>query len=343
MDSFGTLPSGETVHRVTLASDRLRVGVLTWGATLQTIETPDAAGQAGNVALGFATLPEYLRNGGHYGAVPGRYAGRIAQGRFTIDGVQHQATLNRPPNTIHGGKAGFGKRNWTVADLGPRHVTLTLLSPDGDEGFPGTVQVRVTYTLDGGDLRIDYGAETDRPTIINLTNHSYFNLGGEGSGDILGHRVTIPSGRFLPTGADGIPTGEILPVDDTPFDFRTPHPIGERIRVAHPQLLAGLGYDHSYLLPGEGLRPAAHALDPVSRRTLSVLTTMPALHFYTGGNIPGTYAGRSNRIYRPGDGVCFEAQAPQDAPNHPGFPSTELRPGRPFTATTIFRFGIASA
>ncbi len=340
---FGHMPSGEPVHRVTLENAALRVQVLSVGAVLQSIEAPGRDGRRANVALGLATLEDYVAHSPHFGAVAGRYAGRIAHGRFTLDGVAHQLTRNRGGHSIHGGAAGFGKRAWTLADHGPAHVELAIGSPAGDEGYPGAVQVRVRYTLDGAALRIDYSAETDAPTVLNLTNHSYFNLAGEGAGDILGHRLTIDSDRFLPMDADSIPTGEIRSVEGTAFDFRTPCPIGARIRTADPQIMHALGYDHAYLLPGEGLRRAAMLEDPVSGRTLTVSTTEPAVHLYTGNNLTGALAGPSGRAYRQADGVCLETERPQDSPNQPGFPSTALRPGAPFRSTTVFGFGVSGS
>ena len=338
IEPFGHMPSGEPVYRVRLDNGRIRVHVLSFGAVLQSIETPDHHGNHANVVLGLTNLADYIARSPHFGAVPGRYAGRIARGRFTLDGVTHHLECNQGQNTIHGGPNGFGKRAWTLASYGVHHATLTLVSHHGEGGYPGTVQVRVTYTLEGPDLRIDFHAETDRPTVVNLTNHSYFNLAGEGIGDILDHELTIDSSHMLPIEPDGIPTGEIRPVENTPFDFRTPHRIGARIDQADPQILRALGYDHAYLIRGEGLRRAARLHDPRSRRTLTVLTTQPALQFYTGNTLKGDLAGPSNRTYRQAYGVCLEAQHPQDSPNHPAFPSTELRPGQPFSATTIFRF-----
>ena len=338
---FGHMPSGQPVFGLWLVNEHARVRVLTFGAVLQTIETPDRAGAWLNIALGLQTLEDYTTRSPHFGAVPGRYAGRIDHGRFTLDGIAYQLNVNAPPHTLHGGFQGFGKRNWTLAGHDASHVELTLLSPDGEEGFPGTMQATVRYTLDGPALRIDYQAETDRPTVVNLTNHSYFNLSGEGSGDVFGHVLTLEADHFLPIRPDGIPTGATHPVGHTPFDFRKPCPIGRSIRNADPQLQRALGYDHAFLVRGQGLRLAAHVLDPASGRTLTVHTTQPVLHVYTGNNLTGALAGPSGRIYRSGDAVCFEAEHPQDAPNQPSFPSTTLRPGVPFTAKTVFEFGTA--
>ena len=313
---FGHMPSGEQVYRVPLGNEHLRVQVLTFGAVLQSIETPDGSGRWANVALGLNTLSENVTRSPHFGAVPGRYAGRIDHGRISLDGVDYQLNTNSPPHTLHGGFKGFGKRNWTLASHDASHVELALLSPDGEEGFPGAVAVSVRYTLDGPALRIGYRAETDRPTVINLTNHSYFNLSGEGSGDIFGHILTVEADHFLPI-----------------------CPVGARIRQADPHLQRAGGYDHGFLVRGSGLRRAAHLFDPASKRTLTVHSTEPVVHVYSGNNLTGALAGPSGRIYRSGDAICFEAEHPQDAPNQPSLPSTLLRPGAPFAATTVFEFG----
>ena len=326
------------MHRAVLRSDALRVCVLEFGAVLQSIEVPDRHGTRANVVLGLDDLEGYVARSPHFGAVPGRYAGRIAQGRFTLDGVTYQLTRNQGQNTLHGGTRGFGKRPWTILHWAQDSVTLGLSSPDGEEGFPGNLRVRVRYSLLGPALRIDFTAETDRPTILNLTNHSYFNLAGEGSGDVFGHELTIDSDTVLPVHPDGIPTGERCDVIGTPFDFRVAQPIGRHIRDAHPQIVAGLGYDHPYLIRGTGLRRAARLHDPVSGRILTVRTTEPALQLYTANTLTGTLAGTSGRVYRQSDGVCLEAQHPPDSPNQPTFPTTVLRPAEPFAATTIFDF-----
>lgn len=339
-DLFGHMPDGTPVPAATLDNGTLRVDVIAYGATLRRIEAPDRTGRRINVALGLDTLEQYLAHGQHFGAIAGRYTGRIAHGRFTLDGHEHRIPPNHGIHALHGGKTGFGTRVWHMASVAADHVDLTLHSPDGDEGFPGALDVRVRYSLDGADLRIDVHAVTDAPTVVNLTNHSYFNLAGEGSGDILGHRLQIPADIFLPANADSIPTGELRPVTGTAFDFRTPRPIGARIRDADPQLLHTLGYDHAFLLPGTGLRRAGWLHDPVSGRTLDVLTTEPAVHLYTGNNLRGSLAGPSRQIYRQSDGICLETERPQDSPNQPGFPSTVLRPGVPFVSTTVFRFGV---
>ena len=337
--SYGRTDAGAEVHRIALGGPTLRTSILTFGGVVERLDVPDRAGQVANVVLGLDSLDGYQRRSPHLGALPGRFANRIAGGRFVLDGVAYQLACNDGPNALHGGPHGFGKRVWSIEDSGERHVTLGLLSPDGEEGYPGALTVRVTYTVDGSDLRIDYRASTDKPTVLNLTNHSYFNLAGEGSGDVLGHLLQVEADAFLPVTASSIPTGEVRPVAGTPFDFRTPTPIGSRIRDADAQILHGQGYDHCWVLrPGAGLRQAARLHEPCSGRVLDVLTTQPGVQVYTGNQLTGTLAGPSGRSYRQGDAVCLETQHFPDSPNQPAFPSTVLRPGEEFTSTTVFRF-----
>ncbi len=336
---YGRTHAGAEVHRIVLDGPTLRMSVLTFGGAIERLEAPDRAGQMANVVLGLGSLEAYQTHSPFFGALPGRFANRIAGGRFVLDGVEYHLACNDGPNTLHGGPDGFGTRIWSIEDSGERHVTLGLMSVDGDEGYPGTLQVRVTYTLDGRDLRIDYRAWTDRPTVLNLTNHSYFNLAGEGSGSVLDHLLQVEADAFLPVTASSIPTGEIRPVAGTPFDFRTLTPIGQHIRQADEQLRHGLGYDHNWVLrPGADLRPAARLHDPISGRTLEVLTTQPGVQVYTANKLTGALSGPSGRSYRQGDAVCLETQHFPDSPNQPAFPSTVLEPGSEFTSTTVFRF-----
>ena len=336
---YGRTSAGVEVHRIALGGPALQASILTYGGAVERIDVPDRAGHVANVALGLDSLDGYEHRSPHFGALPGRYANRIAGGRFTLDGVEYHLARNDGPNSLHGGPHGFGKQVWTIEDSGERHVTLGLLSPDGDEGYPGALHARVTYTVDGSDLRFDYRAATDKPTVLNLTNHSYFNLAGEGSGSVLGHLLQVEADAFLPVDAGSIPTGEIRPVAGTPFDFRAPTEIGRRIREADPQILYGQGYDHCWVLrPGAGLRQAARLHEPASGRVLDVLTTQPGVQVYSGNQLTGTLAGPSGRSYRQGDAVCLETQHFPDSPNQPAFPSTVLRPGEEFTSTTVFRF-----
>jgi aldose 1-epimerase len=294
-----------------------------------------------NVVLGAVDLAGYAASDAHFGALIGRYANRIAGGRFKLDGQTYQLPRNEGRNTMHGGPEGFDRRVWRVEAADATSLTLAYRSPDGEQGFPGNLDVTVTYRLEDDDtLAIDYAAVTDRPTIVNLTNHSYFNLAGEGAGSALGHVVTVAADTLLETDAEQIPTGAILPVAGTPFDFRTATALGARIRAAHPQLALAHGYDHTYVLGGDGtLRVVARAVDPESGRCLTVATTQPGLQLYTANMLDGTVTGSGGGLYRAGDAVCFEAQGFPDAPNHPDFPSTVLRPDAPFRATTTYRFG----
>ena len=332
-------------QRHLLEAPGLRATILTLGGVIERLEVPDREGRFANVALGLPAPADYAAQGPYFGALIGRYANRIARGRFTLDGREHRLATNDGPNSLHGGARGFDKRIWDVTAADPRRLDLSLVSPDGEEGYPGTLTVRVSYTLEGTDtLRIDYAAETDAPTVVNLTNHSYWNLAGEGSGTALDHELEIAGGGFTPVDETVIPTGEILPVEGTPFDFRAATPIGARIRADHPQIRIGKGYDHNWVLrggPGAGVRPAARLRDPGSGRVLEVLTDQPGLQFYSGNLLDGTLAGPSGRLYRSGDGVALETQHFPDSPNRPGFPSTLLRPGEVFRSTTQLRFGAA--
>lgn len=341
---FGKTKSGEIVTRLTLKRGNLRVQVLDYGGVITTIETPDREGRFANVALGLDTVEGYETVSPHFGAITGRYANRIAKGRFSLDGKSYELPINNPPNTLHGGVNGFAKKLFRIEAADDTRVVLTRRSPDGEEGFPGNLDLEVVYSLpEEGALRIDYRAFTDKPTILNLTNHSYFNLSGEGSGDVLGHVVELAADAFTPTDAAQIPIGAIATVTDTPFDFRKATALGARIREGAPQIVLAKGYDHNFVLNGTPgtLRQAARCTDPASGRRLDVATTQPGLQLYTGNNLDGTLVGPSGRTYRSGDGVCFETQGFPDAPNHPDFPSAVLRPGTPFVSTTIYRFSVA--
>jgi aldose 1-epimerase len=344
---YGATEDGRAVDLYSLANDAgMRVDVLTLGCIIARMEVPDRQGRLANVVLGLDSLEDYERRSPHFGAVVGRFANRIARGRFALDGTEYRLKANNGPNALHGGPKGFDKVIWRATGGAGEALTLSYLSPDGEEGYPGNLAVAVTYSLDQtNELRIDYEARTDKPTILNLTNHSYFNLAGEGSGDILDHVVSIEADFFTPTDATQIPTGEIRSVHDTPFDFTAPRPIGERIRLADDQLRRGTGYDHNWVLrrTGGGVKLAARAFDPATGRVLEVLTDQPGLQFYTGNSLTGALAGPSGRTYRQSDGVCFETQAFPDAPNQPGFPSAVLRPGERFCSTTVFRFSTGAA
>ncbi|GLW64096.1 aldose 1-epimerase [Actinomadura rubrobrunea] len=335
-ESFGALPDGTPVRRYTLTGSAIRVRVLTYGCAVQTLEVPDRDGVFGNVVLGCATLDGYLARRRFFGAVVGRYGNRIAGGRFRLDGQEYRLPRNNGDNSLHGGEEGFDRRVWDVAEADDRSLTLTYVSPDGEQGYPGTLRATVTYTVTDDALRVDYRATTDRPTVVNLTNHSYFNLGGEGSGTVYGHRLTIDADRYLPVDDRQIPLGEQAPVAGTPFDFTEPRPIGARIRDPHPQLLVGRGYDHTFVL--NGAEVAARAEDPRSGRVLEVLTSEPGVQFYSGNFLDGSDVGTGGLAYRQGDAFCLETQHFPDSPNQPDFPSTVLRPGEEYRSTTTYRF-----
>lgn len=347
-EPFGTLPDGGTAEAYTLAnSTGMRVRILTYGGIIQSIEVPDRAGRLANVTLGFDNLTDYLERNPYFGTITGRCANRISGGRFTLDGVTYQLAQNRGPSHLHGGVAGFSHRVWTASpfdDATGVGLNLTYTSPDGEEGYPGTLTTTVRYALTEDDeIRIDYHAVTDAPTIVNLTNHAYINLAGEGSGSILDHVLELNADRYTPVDDDVIPTGEIAPVEGTPLDFRKPTGIGARIRQAHPQLVLAQGYDHNFVLATSGDAPelAARLSEPISGRIMSVYTTEPGIQFYAGNFLDGTLTGPSGRVYRQSDGLALETQHFPDAPNRPEFPSIVLRPGDEYRSTTVMAFSVA--
>jgi aldose 1-epimerase len=348
---FGALPDGTPVERWTLRNTAgMAVSVLTYGATIQAVEVPDADGRVANVALGFGDLagytsPRYLSQCPYFGSTIGRFANRIAGGRFTLDGTVHELPTNDGPGTLHGGTSGFDKRVWSAERAGGG-VRMRYTSADGEQGFPGTLRAAVTISLDDrGCLRLDYRATADRPTVVNLTNHSYWNLAGEGSGSVHGHRLLVSADRYTPVDGDLIPTGAVDAVAGTPFDFRVPRAIGDRVRDSHPQLALAGGYDHNYVLShpaGAGeLQLAAVAVDPSGGRQVTVATTEPGMQFYSGNFLDGSFAGPSGRPYREGDGFALETQHFPDSPNQPGFPSAVLRPGATYRSSTSYTFSAA--
>ena len=352
LSAYGTLSTGEAITQATLtASNGVTVRVIGFGGIITSIETPDREGRLGNIVLGFPDLESYETHNGncHFGALIGRFANRIARGRFTLDGREYQLPINNAPNSLHGGPEGFGRRVWALApdpdDVGA--VTLSLVSQDGEAGYPGTLQITVTYRLsDDGVLRIEYVATTDQPTIVNLTNHSYFNLGGNGSGSIEQQVVRIEADHYTPIDETLIPTGEIAMLDGTPLDFRKATAIGARLRNPHPQLTLAQGYDHNWVIrPGApgALVEAAHIHDPASGRTLTCLTTHPGLQFYTGNFLDGSKQGSAGTLYRQTDGFTLETQHFPDSPNQPNFPSTLLNPGQTYRQSTEFHFGTTNA
>jgi aldose 1-epimerase len=348
---FGRLPGGADVDVFALTNGNgLEVRTIPYGAAIVSIRVPDRDGRLGDVVLGFSSLDGYLTPPPYFGAVVGRYGNRIAAGRFTLDGHAYQLATNNGPNHLHGGNKGFDKVLWRAEPFerdGHQGVTYSYTSADGDEGYPGALSARVTYTLtSANELTIEYEATTDKPTPVNLTQHSYFNLAGEGSGDILAHELTIDADRFTPVDATQIPTGELAPVDGTPFDFRRPTPIGARIDADAAQLRTGKGYDHNWVLNADadaatGLRHAARLRDPRTGRTLDVSTTEPGLQFYSGNFLDATLTGKSGRAYPARSALCLETQHFPDSPNHPNFPSTILRPGNRLQSKTVWTFGVS--
>lgn len=314
------------------------------GGIITAIHAPDRDGRRANVVLGLPAPADYRSDRIFLGAVCGRYANRIANARFVLDGVAYDLTATQGTSSVHGGGRGFDKADWSVEMESERSAVLRHVSPDGDEGYPGTLSVAMRYSLeDDGAFSIAYEATTDRPTLCNLTNHSYFNLAGEGSGDILGHRLKMSARRYTPSDAILIPTGAVADVYGTPFDFTASTAIGARIRDPHPQMVAGHGYDVNYVIDrsGPGLVEAAFVHEPANGRTLTIETTEPGIQFYSGNGLDGTIAGASGRLYRQSDGFCLEPHKYPDAPNKPGFPSAVLRPGETYRSETRYRFGIA--
>ncbi|KAB2349643.1 aldose epimerase family protein [Actinomadura rudentiformis] len=344
-EAFGALPSGTKIERYTLSNGRgMRVRILTYGGIVQSLDVPDRRGRSGNVALGFKSLAGYLSEAyatenPYFGAIIGRFGNRIGKASFTLDGKTYKVPANDGVNSLHGGNNGFDKRVWKAQPIKKgREVSLRLtrVSPDGEEGYPGNLTTAVTYTLTPrNELRIGYKATTDKPTVVNLTNHTYFNLAGEGSGGVYDHSMRINAKRYTPVDTGLIPTGKLAPVAGTPLDFTKPHKIGQRIRSNHPQMVRGRGYDHNWVLNG---RHAARVTEPRSGRIMDVLTTEPGLQFYSGNFLTGRLVGTSGRAYRQGDGFCLETQHFPDSPNKPNFPSTTLRPGKTYNTTTTYAF-----
>jgi aldose 1-epimerase len=345
---------GTAVYRYTLSNAKgMRVRILSYGGIIQSLEVPDRHGHAADVVLGFPTLADYVAEnspeaggGVYFGALVGRYANRIAKGTFTVDGTTYHVPINNNGNSLHGGTTGFDKAVWDATEVsghGTAGLRLSLTSPDGDQGYPGTLHATVTYTLDNQNrLAVDYRATTDKPTVVNLTNHTYWNLAGESSGPVYDQKLQLNADRYTPTDSTQIPTGELAPVQGTPFDFRTPTAIGARISDNDPQLLTGQGYDHNWVLNRpDSTSPtlAARASDPVSGRSLTVLTTQPGIQFYSGNFLTGTLVGTGGKTYRQSAGFALETQHFPDSPNHPEFPSTVLRPGQTYQTTTVFALG----
>ncbi len=349
-EPFGTLADGAVVESVTLSNSKgISARIIAYGAALQSLKSPDRNGTVADVVLGYDDLASYVDKPNYFGATIGRYANRIAGGQFSLDGKRYQLTRNDRTNSLHGGEVGFDKRLWSVVsvrDGATASVTLSLTSADGDQGYPGTVEVRVTYALDdAGSLTIDFDATTSAPTIINLTNHALFNLAGEGSaGGVLGHRLQVPASRYMPVNALLIPSGELRDVAGTVFDFRRGRVISQGLRDGtDPQIVIGRGYDHNFVLDaGQTPQPrvAARLEEPGSGRVLEVLSTEPGLQVYTGNFLDGTRVGKAGHLYRMGDGIALEPQKFPDAPNQPQFISARLDPGKPYHHRMIFRLSV---
>jgi aldose 1-epimerase len=345
---YGALADGRAIDQYTLANQSgMTVKIITYGGIVTEIDTPDRHGKTADVALGFDNLGDYVAKSPYFGAIIGRYANRIAKGKFTLDGTPYTLAVNNGVNALHGGIKGFDKQVWAATVVPPSHgsagLKLDYTSVNGEEGYPGTLKVDVTYTLTNtNQLRIDYHATTDKATVINLTNHTYFNLAGEGSGDVFDQVLWLKAHNYTPVDPTLIPTGVIAPVAGTPFDFTKPTAIGLRIRDADPQIVIAQGYDHNFVID----RPAgdtslmliSKVFDPASGRVLKTWTTEPGVQVYTGNFLDGTLVGPSHHTYRQGDAFTLETQHYPDSPNEPAFPSTVLRPSQTFTSTTVYAF-----
>ncbi|WBO23236.1 aldose epimerase family protein [Sphingomonas abietis] len=346
--AFGTMADGRTVEAITLANSHgMSATIITLGASVQSVIVPDAQGNKADVVLGYDDLKGYADKPNFFGATVGRVANRIAKGQFTLDGQSYQLPLSDGPNSLHGGTKGFDKVLWQLVSATPgpvAKVVLRYVSPDGDQGYPGTLTTTATYSLDEkGDLAVDYSATTDKPTIVNISNHTFWNLAGEGSPrNAMAQRLTIPADEYSPTDATAIPTGEFRKVAGTVFDFRKPTPVGDRVRDGSDiQIRYGRGYDHNWVVSRKAAaapRVMARVEDPVSGRTLEVISAQPGIQFYSGNFLDGTIIGKSNHVYRGGDAIVLEPQMFPDTPNHPAFGSIRLDPGQTYTNHIVFRF-----
>jgi aldose 1-epimerase len=337
--SFGKTGAGEPVEIYTLKSGSVEVRIMTYGGIVVSLKTPDKRGKVDDVVLGYDTVDGYLPgNKAYFGAIIGRYANRIAKGKFVLDGVSHQLPTNDGPNSLHGGTQGFDKVVWKAKEIASG-VELSHVSPDGNMGYPGTVNATVRYTLKGSTLRIEYSATTDKDTVINLTNHSYFNLHGQGNGTILDHQLKLNASKYTPVDQTLIPTGQIAPVEGTPFDFRKITTIGSRIDAKDEQIVRAKGYDDNWVLDNGGkFAEAAELYDPSNGRFLQVWTDQPGIQFYSGNFLDGTIKGKNGNVYQYRSGMCLETQHFPDSPNRPNFPSAELKPGQRYHTVTEFRF-----
>lgn len=346
---FGTLPGGDTLDLFTLRSADIELDVMAYGARAVALRTPDRRGQVADILLGYSDLNAYVADRDNYfGCTVGRFANRLAGGRFSLRGQQYQVPLNNGPNALHGGSGGFDRLRWDAAEI-EDGVRFTLVSPHGDQGFPGELRVQASYTLEGNTVRLDYEASTNALTVVNLTNHAYFNLAGEGQGTILDHILQIEGDRFTPISEVLIPTGELLAVAGTPFDFIAPHRIGERLEKQDDeskqdeQMKRARGYDHNFVLRGPlgTLHRVAEVVDPGSGRVLQVSTTEPGVQFYTGNFLDGSQTGKTGVAYARRSGFCLETQHFPDSPNQPAFPTTSLEPGQLFRSTTTWTLSLS--
>lgn len=340
---FGTLPDGRTADLYTITNGNgVRARITNFGGIVVSLETPDKGGKLADIVLGYDSIEGYLENKPYFGCIAGRFANRIAKGKFALDGTEYTLATNNGVNHLHGGIAGFNKVLWNAKRVNTEDaagVRLHYVSENGEEGYPGTLTCTVTYLLsNANELRIDYDAVTDAPTIVNLTHHGYFNLAGQGTGDILGHELMINADHFTPVDATMIPAGELRPVAGTPFDFTQPMVIGARINNDDEQLKFGLGYDHNFVLNGDGLRLIARATEATSGRVMEMYTTEPGVQFYSGNFLDGTEIGKGGVAYQHRFGFCLESQHFPDSPNQPAFPPVVLRPGKRYSQTTIYRF-----
>jgi aldose 1-epimerase len=348
VEAWGALPTGETINLYTLRNEKgIEATISNFAGRIVTLKVPDRAGKFEDVVMGYDTLAPYTQKNPFFGTLVGRYANRIANGEFTLNGKKYTLAKNNGPNSLHGGIKGFDKKAWTDSIIDTKDgqaLQLIYLSKDDEEGYPGNLTSTVTYSLtNDNSLRIDYEATTDADTVLNLTNHSYFNLAGHGHGSILDQLVMINADKFTPVNATLIPTGELKSVEGTPFDFRKPSPIGAQIDSTDQQMKYGQGYDHNFVLNGAGDVPtlAARVTDPQSGRVMEVLTTQPGVQFYTANHIDGEIKGKDGAIYHSRGAYCFETQHFPDSPNQPSFPTTVLKPGQKYHETTIFRFSTA--
>ena len=340
---FGRMPDGRPVSAYLLTAGSLSCRILTYGGAVQSLTVPDRAGRAVDVVLGFDTLEDYLRQDKYMGALVGRYANRIGGSSFTLKGAEYPLPANDGPNHLHGGVLGFDKQLWTVEAASDCSLTLSLTSPDGQEGYPGTMTVRASYTLQNGALTLDLQAQSDRDTLCNLTGHTYWNLSGHQSGPVLGQSIQLFADRYTPSGPDSIPTGEIAPVAGSPMDLRVPQPIGAHIGDSFPQLLQAKGYDHNWAVNGwdGSLRPAARAWSPDTGILLELSATLPGLQLYTGNFLSGCPAGKGGAPYADRWGFALEPQYFPDSPHHPGFPSPVLPAGEEYRQRIVYRFSTA--